>query len=83
MKDPNTGDEVNGTFTWTDGAVKPDANDRYEAEWAFTPDSEEYATVTDTATVEVAPKSIEGAAITLENTNSSTTRRSNRRGSPV
>ena len=66
MKDPNTGDEVNGTFTWTDGAVKPDANDRYEAEWAFTPDSEEYATVTDTATVEVAPKSIEGAVITLE-----------------
>ncbi len=30
------------------------------------PDSEEYATVTDTATVEVAPKSIEGAVITLE-----------------
>ncbi len=28
--------------------------------------SEEYATVTDTATVEVAPKSIEGAVITLE-----------------
>ena len=66
MKDPNTGDEVNGTFTWTDGAVKSDANDRYEAEWTFTPDSEEYATVTDTATVEVAPKSIEGAVITLE-----------------
>ena len=66
MKDPNTGDEVNGTFTWTDGAVKPDANDRYGAEWTFTPDSEEYATVTDTATVEVAPKSIEGATITLE-----------------
>ena len=35
-------------------------------EWTFTPDSEEYATVTDTATVEVAPKSIEGAVITLE-----------------
>ena len=66
MKDPNTGDEVNGTFTWTDGTIKPDANDRYEAEWTFTPDSEEYATVTDTATVEVAPKSIEGAVITLE-----------------
>ena len=66
MKDPNTGDAVNGTFTWTDGTIKPDANDRYEAEWTFTPDSEEYATVTDTATVEVAPKSIEGAVITLE-----------------
>ena len=66
MKDPNTGATVNGTFTWTDGTIKPDANDRYEAEWTFTPDSEEYATVTDTATVEVAPKSIEGAVITLE-----------------
>ena len=66
MKDPNTGATVNGTFTWTDGTIKPDANDRYEAEWTFTPDSEEYATVTDTATVEVAPKSIEGATITLE-----------------
>ena len=66
MKDPNTGATVNGTFTWTDGAVKPDANDRYEAEWTFNPDSEEYATVTDTATVEVAPKSIKGAVITLE-----------------
>lgn len=53
MKDPNTGDEVKGTFTWTDGTIKPDANDRYEAEWTFTPDSEEYATVTGTATVEV------------------------------
>ena len=66
MKDPNTGATVNGTFTWTDGTIKPDANDRYEAEWTFTPDSEEYATVTDTATVEVVPKSIEGATITLE-----------------
>ncbi len=66
MKDPNTGATVNGTFTWTDGTIKPDANDRYEAEWTFTPDSEEYATVTDTATVEVVPKSIEGAVITLE-----------------
>ena len=66
MKDPNTGATVNGTFIWTDGTIKPDANDRYEAEWTFTPDSEEYATVTDTATVEVAPKSIEGAVITLE-----------------
>ena len=66
MKDPNTSATVDGTFTWTDGTIKPDANDRYEAEWTFTPDSEEYATVTDTATVEVAPKSIEGAVITLE-----------------
>ena len=69
MKDPNTGATVNGTFTWTDGAVKPDANDRYEAEWRFTPDESYgggYATVTGNTTVKVAPKSIEGAVITLE-----------------
>ena len=35
MKDPNTGDAVNGTFTWTDGTTKPAANDSYEAEWTF------------------------------------------------
>lgn len=68
MKDPNTGDAVNGTFTWTDGTIKPDANDRYEAEWTFTPAAgyEKYATVTGTVTVKVAPKSIEGATITLK-----------------
>ena len=66
MKDPNTGATVNGTFAWTDGTIKPDANDSYEAEWTFNPDSEEYATVTGKTTVKVAPKSIEGAAITLE-----------------
>ena len=66
MKDPNTGATVNGTFTWTDGTVKPDANDRYEAEWTFTPDAPEYATVTGKTTVTVAPKSIEGATLMLE-----------------
>ena len=66
MKDPNTGATVNGTFAWTDGTIKPDANDSYEAEWTFTPDSEEYATVTGKTTVKVAPKSIEGAKVTLE-----------------
>ena len=57
MKDPNTGDAVNGTFTWTDGTIKPDANDRYEAEWTFTPAAgyEEYATATGTVTVKVKP----------------------------
>ena len=66
MKDPNTGDAVKGTFTWTDGTIKPAANDSYEAEWTFTPDSEEYATVTGKTTVKVAPKSIEGAKVTLK-----------------
>lgn len=55
MKDPDTGKSVNGTFTWTDGTIKPDANDRYEAEWTFTPAEgyEEYATATGTVTVKV------------------------------
>ena len=68
MKDPNTGDAVNGTFTWTDGTIKPDANDNYEAEWTFTPAAgyEKYATVIGTVTIKVAPKSIEGATITLK-----------------
>ena len=65
MQDPNTGATVNGTFAWTDGTIKPTAGD-YEAEWTFTPDSEEYATVTGNTTVTVAPKSIEGAKVTLE-----------------
>ena len=53
MQDPNTGATVNGTFTWTDGTTKPAANDSYEAEWTFTPDAPEYATVTGKATVKV------------------------------
>lgn len=66
MKDPITGYAVSGTFAWKDGTIKLDANDNYEAEWTFTPDAPEYATVTGKVTVEVAPKSIEGATITLE-----------------
>lgn len=68
MKDPTTGDEVKGTFAWTDGTIKPDASDSYEAEWTFTPAEgyEEYATATGTVTIKVAPKSIEGATITLK-----------------
>ena len=57
MKDPNTGDAVNGTFTWTDGTIEPDANDNYEAEWTFTPAAgyEKYATATGTVTIKVKP----------------------------
>ena len=68
MQDRTTGNAVNGTFAWTDGTIKPAANDSYEAEWTFTPDAPEYATVTGKATVKVAPKSIEGAVITLNQT---------------
>ena len=68
MKDPNTGAKVEGTFSWQqpDNTILDASTLGHSVEWTFTPDSEEYATVTDTATVEVAPKSIEGAAITLE-----------------
>ena len=57
MKDPNTSATVDGTFTWTDGTIKPAANDSYEAEWVFTPAEgyEEYATATGTVTVKVKP----------------------------
>ena len=55
MKNPNTGDAVNGTFAWKDGTIKPAANDSYEAEWMFTPAEgyEEYATATGTVTIKV------------------------------
>ena len=55
MKDPDTGKSVNGTFAWTDGTIKPAANDSYEAEWTFTPAAgyEEYATATGTVTIKV------------------------------
>lgn len=67
MQDSATGAEAKGTFTWTDGTIKPDAGS-YDAEWTFTPAEgyEEYATATGTVTVKVAPKSIEGATITLK-----------------
>ena len=57
MQDSATGAEVKGTFAWTDGTIKPDANDRYEAEWTFTPAAgyEKYATVTGTVTIKVKP----------------------------
>ena len=55
MKNPTTGDEVKGTFAWTDGTIKPAASDNYEAEWTFTPAAgyEEYVPATGTVTVKV------------------------------
>lgn len=66
MKDPNTGATVNGTFAWTDGTTKPDANDNYEAEWTFTPAAgyEKYATATGTVTIKVNKATIPANAIT-------------------
>jgi len=68
MKDPDTGIEVKGTFSWQQpGNTILDASTLgHSVEWKFTPDAPEYATVTGKATIEVAPKSIEGATITLK-----------------
>ena len=56
MKDPNTGAEVPGTFTWTDGTLKLNAGSP-KADWTFTPAAgyEEYAPATGTVTVKVKP----------------------------
>ena len=67
MKDPDTGETVNGTFAWKDGTIKPNAGS-YDAEWTFTPDAPEYATATGKERVTVNPKSIVGAVVTLEDT---------------
>jgi len=67
MKDPTTGEEVPGTFTWTDGTLMFNAGSR-KAEWSFTPDAPEYATATGKVRVTVNPKSIVGAVVTLEDT---------------
>ena len=74
MKDPNTGDAVTGTFAWTDGTIKPGANDSYKAEWTFTPAAgyEKYATATGTVTVKVNKATIPANAITAPAANALT-----------
>ena len=60
MKDPNTGDAVNGTFTWDTPAVKLNAGS-HNAKWTFTPDESyggKYTTNTGTAPVTVDPKAV-------------------------
>ena len=68
MKDPTTGEEVKGTFAWLNKYDRPINTGDVYFDWTFTPAEgyEEYAAVTDIVKVPVAPKSIEGAAITLE-----------------
>lgn len=70
MKDPTTGEEVKGTFAWKNKYDRPINTGDVYFDWTFTPAEgyEEYAAVTDSVKVPVAPKSIEGAAITLEAT---------------
>ena len=55
MKDPNTREEVKGTFAWTNPSTKPNKAGDYQAEWTFTPAEgyEKYATVTGTVTIKV------------------------------
>ena len=68
MKDPTTGKEVPGTFAWLNKYDRPINTGDVYFDWTFTPAEgyEEYASVTDIVKVPVSPKSIEGAAITLE-----------------
>ena len=69
MKDPTTGKEVPGTFAWLNKYDRPINTGDVYFDWTFTPDESYggiYATATDIVKVPVAPKSIEGAAITLE-----------------
>ena len=69
MKDPTTGEAVKGTFAWKNKYDLPINTGDVYFDWTFTPDESYggiYAAVTDSVKVPVAPKSIEGAAITLE-----------------
>ena len=69
MKDPNTGAKVEGTFSWQqpDNTILDASTLGHSVEWTFTPkDGNTYTEATGTVKVPVAPKSIEGAAITLE-----------------
>ena len=71
MKDPTTGEEVKGTFAWLNKYDRPINTGDVYFDWTFTPDESYggiYAAATDSVKVPVAPKSIEGAAITLEAT---------------
>ena len=70
MKDPTTGKEVPGTFAWLNKYDRPINTGDVYFDWTFTPAEgyEKYAAVTDSVKVPVAPKSINGAAITLEAT---------------
>lgn len=69
MVDPTTGEEVKGTFAWKNKYDRLINTGDVYFDWTFTPDESYggiYATATGIVKVPVAPKSIEGAAITLE-----------------
>ncbi len=53
LRDNVNNKDVEGTFTWVDGTVKPNAGS-YEAAWKFTPaDGDTYAETTGTVTITV------------------------------
>ena len=69
MKDPNTGAKVEGTFSWQQpgDTILGASTSGHDVGWTFTPkDGNTYTEATGTVKVPVAPKSIEGAVITLE-----------------
>ena len=69
MKDPTTGATVEGMFAWQQSGdtILGASALGHTVGWMFTPeDGNAYTEVTGTVKVPVAPKSIEGAAITLE-----------------
>ncbi len=69
MKDPTTGEAVTGTFAWLNKYDRPINTGDVYFDWTFTPDESYggiYAAATGIVKVPVAPKSINGAAITLE-----------------
>ena len=69
MKDPNTGAEVEGSFSWQlpGNTILDASTSGHDVGWTFTPkDGNTYTEVTGIVKVPVAPKSIEGATITLE-----------------
>ena len=69
MKDPDTGAEVEGSFSWQlpGNTILDASTSGHDVGWTFTPkDGNTYTEVTGIVKVPVAPKSIEGATITLE-----------------
>ena len=60
------GKTVAGTFTWDAPSATPDAQNSYQADWTFTPnDTQRYLEAHGTATIDIAPRAITGAVITL------------------
>ena len=67
---PRTGNEIKGTFAWTDPETRPDAAGDYTASWTFTPAAgyEEYASATGTVTVKVAPAQLRDVSVLVPGT---------------